>query len=98
MRPREETRDTEEDHEDDKRSRRPLILPEFSLVQGHEAEVEAGEETRETQNDPKDGKRSRQPLILLALSLVQGHEAGEETTDTEEGHQYEWRLPLSNDL
>ena len=56
MRPREETRDTEEDHEDDKRSRRPLILPEFSLVEGHEAEVEAGEETREIKNDHKDGK------------------------------------------
>ena len=51
MRPREETRDTEEDHEDDKRSRRPLILPEFSLVEGHEAEVEAGEETTDTEED-----------------------------------------------
>ena len=35
---------------------RPLILPEFGLVEGHEAEVEAGEETRETQNDHKDEK------------------------------------------
>ena len=46
--------ETENNRENDKRSRRPLILPEFGLVQRHETEVEPGEETRETEEDTED--------------------------------------------
>ena len=66
------------------RSRRPLKLPEFGLVQRHET----GKEARETENNRENDKRSRRPLILPEFGLVQRHETevepGEETRETEE--------------